>query len=68
MELLQVTALYQWHYLLNKNGKILTIDKDKEKNMIAKRFFRKAKVLNKIILEVSNANDALIKLIKNKKI
>ena len=52
---------------LNKNGKILTIDKDKQKNMIAKRFFRKAKILNKIILEVSNANDALIKLIKNKK-
>ena len=52
---------------LNKNGKILTIDKDKQKNMIAKRFFRKAKVLNKIITEVSNGNDALIKLIKNKK-
>jgi len=52
---------------LNKNGKILTIDKDKQKNMIAKRFFRKAKILNKIILEVSNGNDALIKLIKNKK-
>ena len=52
---------------LNKNGKILTIDKDKQKNMIAKRFFRKAKILNKIILDVSNGNDALIKLIKNKK-
>ena len=52
---------------LNKNGKILTIDKDKQKNMIARRFFRKAKILNKIILEVSNGNDALIKLIKNKK-
>ncbi len=52
---------------LNKNGKILTIDKDKEKNMIAKSFFKKAKVLNKIKTEVSNGNDALIKLIKNKK-
>ena len=52
---------------LNKNGKILTIDKDKQKNMIAKRFFRKANILNKIILDVSNGNDALIKLIKNKK-
>ena len=52
---------------LKKNGKILTIDKDKQKNMIAKRFFRNAKVLNKIITEVSNGNDALIKLIKNKK-
>ena len=52
---------------LNKNGKILTIDKDKQKNMIARLFFRKAKILNKIILEVSNGNDALIKLIKNKK-
>ena len=52
---------------LNKNGKILTIDKDKEKNKIAKSFFKKAKVLNKIKLEVSNGNDALIKLIKNKK-
>ena len=52
---------------LNKNGKILTIDKDKEKNIIAKSFFKKAKVSNKIKAEVSNANDALIKLIKNKK-
>ena len=33
---------------LNKNGKILTIDKDKEKNIIAKSFFKKAKVSNKI--------------------
>ena len=52
---------------LNKNGKILTIDKDTEKNMIAKSFFKKAKVSNKIKTEVSNGNDALIKLIKNKK-
>ena len=52
---------------LNKNGKILTIDKDTEKNMIAKTFFKKAKVSNKIKTEVSNGNDALIKLIKNKK-
>ena len=52
---------------LKKNGKILTIDKDTEKNMIAKSFFKKAKVSNKIKTEVSNGNDALIKLIKNKK-
>ena len=52
---------------INKNGKILTIDKDKEKNIIAKSFFKKAKVSNKIKTEVSNGNDALIKLIKNKK-
>ena len=52
---------------LNKNGKILTIDKDKEKNKIAKSFFRKAKVSNKIKTEVSNGNNVLIKLIKNKK-
>ena len=52
---------------LNKNGKIHTIDKDKEKNMIAKSFFKKAKVLNKIKTEVSDGNKALIKLIKNKK-
>ena len=52
---------------LKKNGKILTIDKDKEKNIIAKIFFKKAKVSNKIQTEVSNANEALIKLIKNKK-
>ena len=52
---------------LNKNGKILTIDKDIEKNIIAKSFFTKAKVSNKIKTEVSNGNDALIKLIKNKK-
>ena len=52
---------------LNKNGKILSIDKDKEKNMIAKSFFKKAKVSNKIKTEVSDGNKALIKLIKNKK-
>ena len=52
---------------LNKNGKILSIDKDKEKNMIAKSFFKKAKVLNKIKTEISNANVALDKLIKNNK-
>ena len=52
---------------LNKNGKILTIDKDTEKNMIAKSFFKKANVSNKIKTKVSNGNDALIKLIKNKK-
>ena len=52
---------------LNKNGKILTIDKDTEKNIIAKSFFKKAKVSYKINTEVSNGNDALIKLIKNKK-
>ncbi len=52
---------------LNKNGKILSIDKDKEKNMIAKSFFKKAKVSNKIKTEVSNGNDVLIKLIKNKR-
>ena len=52
---------------LNKKGKILTIDKDTEKNMIAKTFFKKAKVSNKIKTELSNGNDALIKLIKNKK-
>ena len=52
---------------LNKNGKIYTIDKDKEKNKIAKIFFKKAKVSNKIKTEISNANDALVRLIKNKK-
>tara|TARA_B100000686_G_C16275428_1_gene706107 strand:- start:11 stop:661 length:651 start_codon:yes stop_codon:yes gene_type:complete len=52
---------------LKKNGKILTIDKDTEKNMIAKSFFKKANVSNKIKTKVSNGNDALIKLIKNKK-
>ena len=52
---------------LNKNGKIHTIDKDKEKNMIAKSFFKKAKVSNKIKTELSDGNKALIKLIKNKK-
>ena len=52
---------------LNKNGKIHTIDKDKEKNIIAKRFFKKAKVSKKIRTEISNGNDALTKLIKNQK-
>ena len=52
---------------LNKNGKIHTIDKDKEKNKIAKIFFKKANVLNKIKTESSNCSDALDKLINNKK-
>ena len=52
---------------LNKNGKIHSIDKDKEKNKIAKSFFKKAKVSKKIKTEISNGNDALKKLIKNKK-
>ena len=52
---------------LNKNGKILTIDKDKEKNIIAKNFFKKANVLNKIKTELSNCSDTLDKLINNKK-
>ena len=52
---------------LNKNGKIHTIDKDKEKNKIAKIFFKKANVLNKIKTELSNCSDALDKLINNKK-
>ena len=52
---------------LNKNGKIHTIDKDKEKNIIAKSFFKKAKVSKKIRTEISNGNDALTNLIKNKK-
>ena len=52
---------------LNKNGKILTIDKDKEKNIIAKSFFKKANVLKKIKTEISNGKDALDRLIKNKK-
>tara|TARA_B100000965_G_scaffold279090_1_gene236924 strand:+ start:437 stop:1087 length:651 start_codon:yes stop_codon:yes gene_type:complete len=52
---------------LNKKGKILSIDKDKEKNKIAKSFFKKAKVSKKIKTEISNGNDALKKLIKNKK-
>ena len=37
------------------------------KNIIAKSFFKKAKVLNKIKTEISNANVALDKLIKNNK-
>ena len=52
---------------LNKNGKIYTIDKDNNKSIIAKSFFKKANVLNKIKTEVSSGNDALNKLIKNKK-
>ena len=52
---------------LPKNGKIHTIDIDKSKNIIAKSFFKKAKVLNKIKTEISNANVALDKLVKNNK-
>ena len=52
---------------LPKNGKIHTIDIDNGRNIIAKSFFKKAKVLNKIKTEISNANVALDKLIKKKK-
>ncbi len=52
---------------LPKFGKIHTIDIDKNKNIIARSFFKKAKVLNKIKTEISNANCALDKLIKNNK-
>ena len=52
---------------LPRKGKIHTIDIDNSKNNIAKNFFKKAKVLNKIYTEISNANDALNKLIINKK-
>ena len=52
---------------LPKNGKIHTIDIDNSKNIIAKSFFKKAKVLNKIKTEISNANVALDKLVKNNK-
>ena len=52
---------------LNKKGKIHTIDKDKEKNIIAKSFFQKARVSKMIRTEISNGSDALTKLIKNKK-
>ena len=52
---------------LPKNGKIHTIDIDNSKNIIAKGFFKKAKVLNKIKTEISNANVALDKLVKNNK-
>ena len=52
---------------LGKNGKIHTIDIDNDKNKIAKSFFKKANVLKKIKTEISNGNDALDRLIKNRK-
>ncbi len=52
---------------LGKNGKIHTIDIDNDKNKIAKSFFKKANVLKKIKTEISNGNDALDRLIRNKK-
>jgi len=52
---------------LGKNGKIHTIDIDNDKNKIAESFFKKANVLKKIKTEISNGNDALDRLIKNKK-
>jgi len=52
---------------LPRKGKIHTIDIDNSKNNIAKNFFKKAKVLNKIYTEISDANNALNKLIINKK-
>ena len=52
---------------LPRKGKIHTIDIDNDKNKIAKSFFKKANVLKKIKTEISNGNDALDRLIKNKK-
>ena len=51
---------------LPKNGKIHTIDNDVSKKQIVQTFFKKAKLLNKLKIEISDANVALDSLIKNK--
>tara|TARA_B100001540_G_C15601131_1_gene548639 strand:- start:24 stop:674 length:651 start_codon:yes stop_codon:yes gene_type:complete len=51
---------------LPKNGKIHTIDNDVSKKQIVQTFFKKAKLSNKLKIEISNANVALDSLIKNK--
>ena len=52
---------------LPKNGKIHTIDKDLSKRQIVQTFFKKAKLSNKLKIEISNGNEALDRLVKNKK-
>ena len=52
---------------LPKNGEIHTIDKDLSKRQIVQTFFKKAKLSNKLKIEISNGNEALDRLVKNKK-
>ena len=43
------------------------IDKDLSKKQIVQTFFKKAKLSNKLKIEISNGNEALDRLVKNKK-
>tara|TARA_A100000164_G_C21770689_1_gene706154 strand:+ start:83 stop:739 length:657 start_codon:yes stop_codon:yes gene_type:complete len=53
---------------MNKDAFLTAIDKNKERSNIAKNFFVKAKIENKINLIVKNANESMKDLIKNKKV
>ncbi len=53
---------------MNKNAFLTAIDKNKERSNIAKNFFVKAKLENKINFIVKNANESMIDLIKNKNV
>ena len=53
---------------LEKDSKITTIDKNKDTSLVAKNFFEKAKVLEKIEVIIDDATDGINKLINQKKL
>ena len=53
---------------LEKDSKIITIDKNKETSSVAKNFFEKAKVLEKIEIIIEEAIIGIEKLINKKKL
>ena len=53
---------------MNKDAFLTAIDKNKDRSNIAKNFFVKAKLENKINLIVKNANESMKDLIKNKNV
>ena len=53
---------------LEKNSKITTIDKNKDTSLVAKNFFEKAKVSEKIDIIIDEAINGINKLISQKKL
>ena len=53
---------------MNNDSNLIAIDKNIETSVIAKNFFDKANLENKINLLVKNASDGLDELLKNKKV
>ena len=53
---------------MNKDSNLTAIDKNKQTSEIAKNFFVKANLENKINLLVNNASDGLDELLKNKEV